>query len=1088
MQGPSWCDSQTCAHLFSLAAAVVIYCMPSTSTRPAWLLPFFMTILVYAAAGKLALWLAVPPAFAAPLFPAAGVALAAILVFGWRMVPAVFLGSMVVNGPLGDLRMLNDAQALLTASGIGVGAALQAALGAGWVRRHVKGELALDEPRDALALGLLGGPAACLINASLATVLLRVSGAVTEDAMVATWLTWWSGDTLGVLIATPVALTVIGKPRSLWASRRLTVGVPLIAVTTVLVIATLLMAKGDEQRRIDQFTRDASQLANAVESGLDEPLHALDALRGLFVVADQVSTAKIEAATRPWLSAHKGLQAMGFAQRVSRDQIPAFEAAARADGLPDFKFFERPDGQASTRSEAEVLAIRHIQPLATNAAALGVNSLSAPAARGAIYQTLASDAPAASAAFRLTQAKGDETGVVIYRLVSASAGPGGHSLSSPAVRGVVFVTLQTDTAVAALVGKVPAYLNWCLVDVSPVIGRVRLAGALGCEAAAPAELMLPRRIEFAGRQWELRISAASVNLPGAQRWSLWFFSVVGLVAVAMLSALLLTITGRARRVEQAVAERTADLSREVEERQRTEAALRESEERIRNILDHVPLGIIYADVEGGIREANPQLRLQLGFDAIELHTRSLGALAHPSDRQALDALIRRIRRDPTGSVHQRLRLMRSDGQVLWMQMGLTALRNPQGEVWRLVGVFEDITEHLKLADAERAREHAETASRAKSDFLSRMSHELRTPLNAILGFTQLLALDKQPPLSARQAERAAQVQHAGWHLLHMIDDMLDLTRIESGHMKLEPTAVPVVDMLAECLSMVQPAADSQGLQLLKEFPQGPLHVLGDRTRVKQILTNLCSNAVKYNRAQGLVRCEVRRGATGQVEIRVHDSGLGMNAAQLAGLFQPFNRAGREHSAIEGTGLGLVISRRLAELMGGTLVASSEDQQGSIFTLTLPEARAPQGQSLSTGRGLGAAESYAAKRVVYVEDNETNAEVMRGVLSRRPQVSLSIAETGQMGLATILSELPDLVLLDMQLPDMDGLAILRALRANPSTQDIPVMMVSADATTVSIEQAFREGATDYVTKPLDIGTFLAQLDQLLDPAAQGLASA
>lgn len=1062
--------------------------MPSTHHRSSWLLPFVMTALVYGAAGKLALWLAVPPGFAAPLFPAAGVALAAVLMYGWRMVPAVFMGSLIVNGPLGDLRMLNDAQAMLTAAGIGVGAALQAALGSWSVKRHVKGDLALDEPRDALALGLLGGPLACLLSASLATVFLRFSGAVSEEAMYATWLTWWSGDTLGVLIATPVALTVIGTPRSLWASRRLTVGVPLIAVTTVLVIATLLMAKGEEQRRIDQFTRDASQLADAVEAGLDEPLHALDALRGLFVVTDRISTNEFEAATRPWLNAHSGLQAMGFAQRLRREEIAAFESAARADGLPGFKFFERSDGLALTRTEAEVLAIRHIQPLRTNAAALGVNSLSAPAARSAISQTLITDAPASSAAFRLTQAKGDESGVVIYRLVTANSTSGGHALSDPAVRGVVFVTLQTDAAVAALTGKAPAYLSWCLVDVSPVIGRVRLAGALGCESVPPAAHMLPRRIEFAGRQWELRISATSHSLPGAQRWSLWFFSVVGLVAVAMLSALLLTITGRARRVEQAVAERTADLSREVEERQRTEAALRESEERIRNILDHVPLGIIYADVEGGIREANPQLRLQLGFDAIELHTRSLGALAHPSDRQTLDTLIRRIRRDPTGSVHQRLRLMRSDGQVLWMQMGLTALRNPQGEVWRLVGVFEDITERLKLADAERAREHAETASRAKSDFLSRMSHELRTPLNAILGFTQLLALDRQPPLSTRQAERAAQVQHAGWHLLHMIDDMLDLTRIESGHMKLEPTAVPLADMLTECLSMVQPAAEGQGIQLLQDFPQGPLHVLGDRTRVKQILTNLCSNAVKYNRAQGTVRCEVRRGASGQVEIRVHDSGLGLSPDQLAGLFQPFNRAGREHSSIEGTGLGLVISRRLAELMGGTLVASSQDQQGSVFTLTLPEARAAQGLAMSARVGTGAPDSYAAKRVVYVEDNETNAEVMKGVLSRRPQISLSIAETGEMGLATILSELPDLVLLDMQLPDMDGLTILRALRANPSTQDIPVMMVSADATTVSIEQAFREGATDYVTKPLDIGTFLAQLDQLLDPSARGLTPA
>ena len=1048
---------------------------------PRWLQITLLTALAYAAAGQLALWLAAPPAFAAPLYPAAGIALAAVLIAGRRALPGVVLGALFVNGFLGSPRELSLGAAWATALAIALGAGLQAAAGAWLVQRNSRPPLALDEPREAIALGLLGGLLACLTSASVATAALWLAGSLPGDAVFPTWATWWAGDALGVLIAAPITLTVIGKPRALWTGRRWTVGLPLLLVGAVLTFSTMLAGRSMQQRQRDAFEREAGQAADALQTGLREHLHALEAMHGLFMASDLVKAAEMEAATASWLQPGNGLLAIGFSQHVGRPEVPSFEAVARRDGPASFRVFDRAGADpALTASDASVVAIRHIQPLGPNIAALGVNALSIPAARAAIEASVRTDQPVATAGFHLTQAtdQDDATGVVVYRAVYRGPTPQALADRQSDFSGVVFATLQMDRAVATMFKHIAPDLQWCLLDRTPAAPRLRLAGAVGCELAPPQALRLPRQVEYAGRKWELLMSAPPRSLPRSDQWSLWFFSFTGLLSVSMLSALLLTITGRARRVEVAVAERTAALRHEVAERQRTEQALRDSEQRLRNIMDHVPLGVLYADMAGDIREANPRMRELLGPHADGSQLSSIMGLTHPEDRGPLEALIDKLRRDPGRSAHLQMRLLRGDGQTLWMRAGLSALRDATGKAQRLVGVFEDITENLKLVEAERARERAEAASRAKSDFLSRMSHELRTPLNAILGFTQLLSLDRKPPLSTRQAERAAQVQQAGWHLLHMIDDMLDLSRIEAGQVNLNMEPVALAPLLSESLALVEQAAAARRIRIRNDVAGSNLTVSGDRTRIKQVLTNLLSNAVKYNHDGGTLHCEAVRAAGGQVAVRVRDSGIGMTPEQLRGLFHPFNRLGREHSDVEGTGLGLVISRRLTELMGGSLVADSVVGEGTLFVLALNEAhtatQAPHDEPLTLTRF-----NYRHRRVVYIEDNETNAEVMRGVLARRPQIALSVHGTAASGLAAIHAELPSLVLLDMQLPDMDGLSVLRRLREDPRTEHLAVMVVSADATTTSIERAFEEGANDYVTKPVDVTAFLSQLDLLLD---------
>ncbi len=1057
--------------------------------RGGLLWPVLLTALGYFLVGKVALLLAIPPGYASPLYPSAGLALAATLVYGWRALPGVALGAMAANAPLTPLRGLADLAGLLVPLVTGVGAALQAGIGTALVRWRVRGPLVLGEPRDVAAFCLLGGLLACTVNASLSTLALAVAGVVPAGARAFTWWTWWGGDTLGVLIGAPIALTLIGRPRADWAARRITLGLPLLVATALLAGATGLVTRWDTERSQHSFLRDAATMGATLDAEMRQSLYALEAIHGLFIGSQEVSDNEMRRVSAPWLALPIHLQAMGFSERVARADLTRFEArVARQSGRP-YRVFDR---LATATADPDVVAIRFVEPMAPNQAALGLNALSVAAARDAILRSARDDTPAATTGFRLTQERENQAGVVVYRaLYRATRGtPSGDPNSgqpSPAQRpaalsGVVFVSLRMQQSVTAALHDAPAYLRWCLLEqTAGSASPNRLAGPDGCNTAAPAALHHERPIDFAGQRWLLRVDAGLGDVPDAGFANAWLFSTVGLLSAAMLAALLLMVTGRTRRIEAAVDARTQDLQREVAERQRADSALSESEQRFRNIFDQAPIGIIYTDLAGRVRDANPKLREMIGYSADELARHTLGELTLDDDRSATAHELARLLQGDLPMVQRRSRLRRGDGQILWVQMNLSALRGPDGQPQRLVAVVEDITERRLREDAELGRHQAETANRAKNEFLSRMSHELRTPLNAMLGFAQLLDLDRRPALAPHQMAWVAQVLKAGWHLLEMINDTLDLSRIDAGMMRMSLAPVDLGPLVAHCVAMVEPAAVRRGITLQVQLAGDAQHVLGDETRLKQVISNLLSNAVKYNTPGGRVEVSTRRVADNRLEVRVLDTGLGLSPAQMAELFQPFNRLGRESSDTEGTGIGLVISRRLAELMGGDLHAErpAGPGQGATFVLTLPAAEAETGVDAGEATPETSATRYRHRLVHYIEDNETNVEVMRGMLAQRPQVTLAVSTLGLDGLQAVRQQRPDLILLDMHLPDVDGLELLRQLQRDPACADIPVVVVSADATPGRVEDALAAGARHYLTKPLNLTGFLAVLDEQLE---------
>ncbi len=525
---------------------------------------------------------------------------------------------------------------------------------------------------------------------------------------------------------------------------------------------------------------------------------------------------------------------------------------------------------------------------------------------------------------------------------------------------------------------------------------------------------------------------------------------------------------------------------DIHDRKCAELALAERERQLREAQTLASIGNWSADVRSGELSWSDEIYRIFGHEpgSFAPSVEAFRAAIHPDDR----GLVIDSEKQAEQSGHHDVvhRIVRPDGTVRHVHELAQAQTDAAGSMIRLSGTVQDITGQVEAEQAlVAACDEAGRANHAKSDFLSSMSHELRTPMNAILGFSQLMEYDATLP--DEHQDNVGEILKAGRHLLELINEVLDLSKVESGHIDLSLEPVEVCLIVEDCLALVGPLADQRDIQFSHKGLKGTA-VRADRTRLKQALLNLLSNAIKYNRDGGSVRIEVQLEGADRLRIRVTDSGPGIPAERLTELFQPFNRLDAGHSDIEGTGIGLTITQRIVEMMGGAVGVESEPGVGSTFWVELPlesmadaapDRPGPAGEGAEPGQRSDAVQHL----VLYIEDNPSNIKLVAQILGHRPHIHLLTAHTPELGIELAQARHPELILLDINMPGMDGYQVLEVLRADARLQAIPVIAITANAMPRDIERGRAAGFSEYLTKPIDVPSFFGMLDRCLLPDQQ-----
>ena len=931
-----------------------------------WLIQCLGMAAVYYACGKLALLLAIPPGYATAVWPAAGVALAAVLLMGYRVLPGVSLGSFLVNiGTSWDSSSWHAlAHCNAVAVSIGAGAGIEAGLGAFLIRRYVGFPTALMQERDVVAFMGIGGPLACIAGATWGVATLVAAHVISSSGFGFSWWNWWVGDAIGVMIFTPLLLLFFSKPRELWLKRRVTVGIPLCGTFAIAVILFIYASSLERNQQRENFRRKAEVISQACQRQLDADVETLRSVQALFSVAGPVDRDQFRRFVTRLLAEHPGMKLMAWLPRVldaDRQQWEQAIRGRRADGLG----ISQQNGDhhlVSATQREEYFPIRFIEPEQEHAAVLGFDGLSELMRATAIKQALDTGQPAVSDPFTTIQAQPAGPAVIIcmpvYTRVTAvdttAATPNARQLETTGI-------VMGGFAPLGLISETLATLDtqgievWVVDDA--VTGPDRFLYPLKSITAslvAPTDrsMMYSGIIRFAGRQWTLRAVYNKEYLVAHPSLSAWAVLAGGLLFTGLLGGFLLLLTGRTTRIEVEVDNRTIEI-------------------------------------------------------------RSLaGAL-------------------------------------------------------------------------EFAKDSALAASDAKSLFLANMSHEIRSPLTAVIGYSDLLLNPKQKHMDPKEGLEI--IRSNATHLLALINDILDLSKIEASDDVVRKEKVDLPALLTEVERTMRPLAAEKNLGFeIQCNGHIPRQIQSDPMRLRQILVNLVGNGLKFTEA-GSVRIILSTGATQpgeavqkcNLQFDVIDTGIGLTPGQIGSLFRSFSQVDPSRSRRYcGTGLGLALSQQLAVLLDGEIGVQSQPGAGSTFTLSIAVDAETDVEMFSQLQSIDVTAihdgqrqhaSVMTGRILLAEDGRDNARYFGAVLGDAG-LQVEIAENGQRAVELAAHRKFDLILMDLNMPVLDGFGAASKIRMTGS--QVPILALTANVFDVDRDRELKVGISEYLSKPIEPALLLA----------------
>lgn len=870
--------------------------MPTSMTfTPLLLGKILLLSLAYVLAGRLGLLLAIPPGFVSAMFPPVGIALAAVLIWGYPMLLGVLLGSTLLNLTLGGPLSWPG---LAVASVIALGTTLQCLTAYWLIKRLVGFPNPLTDERSIFLLLLIGGPLTCMISASAGVTALYLSQVISYTQIPTTWFTWWIGDSIGVLIATPLMFILFAQPRVLWRSRVGHVGVPLLISCSIMVLVFFRASQGEEQQVRERFHQQSKLVASAIKTHFEVTSHSVQSIERLFAASTHVSQQDFALFVGNLPSLYPGVRALGWNLVVAHEQRSRFETEMTAQGFSDFYISERnATGDLIRADKRERYApVTYIEPLATNRKALGYDIASEPVRQQALLRARDRGELAMTAPISLVQDAQQEPGALLFFPVyQTPTVPIDVASRTLALRGYATAVVRIRELLDAAISDYSrSDFQLQLHDITDATPAVMYGTPPTALPAYAQPLIWQESWTVGGRTLQVSIAPSAAFLLRNQSRQSWAQLVGGLLLCSLLGGFLLSMTGRAEQVRHLVKQRTLELSA---------------------ILENAAEAILIFDQKGQIERSNPAANCLFGYPAAQL-------LLQPLERvlPALEGAIESNLENLLGCDIQ-VQGQHADGHTLQLEISLSRFALADRQLY--ICLLRDITARKKV-------------EQLKNEFISTVSHELRTPLTSIKGSLGLLSAGVFGQLPEPAQELVNIAQSNSERLVSLVNDILDIEKLEFGQtqMQLEPTNLN--PLLQQALAQNQGYADSFNVHLsLDNALPEPLLVAIDDLRLQQVLSNLISNAVKFSSAEGRVEISARL-LDGQVEVAVRDYGLGIAEEFRERIFQKFAQAdGSDTRTRGGTGLGLSICKTLMERMHGEIGYHSVLGEGSTFYVRLP---------------------------------------------------------------------------------------------------------------------------------------------------------